>query len=67
MDSMDWFSAGSDEAVTQVKALNYALKLGGRVMLRSAGLNPWYISVFDNLGFSSRRVAARLPGACIDR
>ena len=67
MDSMDWFDPASDEAATQVQALNYALRLGGRVLLRSAGLKPWYISVFEQFGFSTRRVGARLPGTSIDR
>ena len=67
MDSMDWFDSGNDAAAIQIQALNHALKLGGRVMLRSAGLRPWYVAVFDRLGFSTQRVAARLPGTCIDR
>lgn len=67
MDSMDWFDSSSDEAAIQIQALNHALKLGGRVMLRSAGLRPWYVAVFERLGFSTKRVAARLPGTCIDR
>ena len=64
---MDWFDSGNDAAAIQIQALNHALKLGGRVMLRSAGLRPWYVAVFDRLGFSTQRVAARLPGTCIDR
>jgi betaine lipid synthase len=67
MDSMDWFDPKSEEAPTQISALNRALKLGGRVMLRSAGLKPWYIPVFESNGFTARRVGARLPGSCIDR
>ena len=67
MDSMDWFDPQSDEALTQIHALNRALKLGGRVMLRSAGLKPWYIPVFESCGFAARRVGARFPGTCIDR
>lgn len=67
MDSMDWFDPQSDEALSQIHALNRSLKLGGRVMLRSAGLKPWYIPVFEAYGFTARRVGARLPGTCIDR
>ncbi|MCJ1390514.1 hypothetical protein MMC18_003374 [Xylographa bjoerkii] len=67
MDSMDWFNPKDTEALTQIRALNYALKLGGRVLLRSAGLRPWYISGFERLGFSAKRVGSRLPGTCIDR
>ena len=67
MDSMDWFDPGDDQARTQVQALNRAMKIGGKVLLRSAGLKPWYTSVFENNGFSAVRVGARLPGTCIDR
>ena len=67
MDSMDWFDPGDDQARTQVQALNRAMKIGGKVLLRSAGLKPWYTSVFENNGFSASRVGARLPGTCIDR
>ena len=67
MDSMDWFDPNTDAAAVQIKRLNNALKLSGRVMLRSAGLNPWYVAVFEQLGFVGKRVAGRLPGSCIDR
>ncbi|MCJ1379851.1 hypothetical protein MMC17_002954 [Xylographa soralifera] len=67
MDSMDWFNPKDTEALTQIRALNYALKIGGRVLLRSAGLRPWYISGFEALGFSAKRVGSRMPGTCIDR
>ena len=67
MDSMDWFDPHGSEAPTQIAALNRALKSGGRVFLRSAGLRPWYIPVFERLGFSAKRVSARLPGTLIDR
>ena len=67
MDSMDWFDPGADEASKQIDQLNRAMKLGGRVMLRSAALTPWYIETFEGLGFQSKRVGARIGGACIDR
>lgn len=67
MDSMDWFPTSGTQAVKQIRALNRALKLGGRVMLRSAGLKPWYLNVFSEEGFRIKRVAARVPGSCIDR
>ncbi|OCK87620.1 uncharacterized protein K441DRAFT_670456 [Cenococcum geophilum 1.58] len=67
MDSMDWFPPTGSHAVRQIKALNRALKLKGRVLLRSAGLTPWYIKKFEEFGFSTRRVSARMPGTCIDR
>ena len=67
MDSMDWFDPGSEEAGKQIEKLNQALKLGGRVLLRSAALTPWYIATFESLGFVAKRVGARTGGACIDR
>ncbi|KAK4968118.1 hypothetical protein LTR66_011871 [Elasticomyces elasticus] len=68
MDSMDWFSPEGKEALVQVLAINRALTMGGRVLLRSAGLMPWYIQTFEAGGFAAKRVAARAPpGACIDR
>jgi betaine lipid synthase len=67
MDSMDWFEPKDSAADDQIVALNHALKIGGRVMLRSASLNPWYIDVFEAEGFSVRRVGERKPGSCIDR
>lgn len=48
-------------------ALNRALKRNGRILLRSAGLKPWYVQVFEEAGFSANRVAARFPGMCVDR
>jgi betaine lipid synthase len=67
MDSMDWFDPGCDEASVQIIALNRALAPGGRVMLRSAGLRPWYVRTFSRNGFAIKRVGARLKGECIDR
>jgi betaine lipid synthase len=44
------------------------MKIGGRVLIRSSGLNPWYMKTFEELGFSPKRVAARIPaGTCTDR
>ncbi|POR31647.1 Uncharacterized protein TPAR_08150 [Tolypocladium paradoxum] len=67
MDSMDWFDTGSQAAAAQVSKLNRALAMGGRVMLRSSALSPWYIKVFESHGFTAKRHGARLDGACIDR
>ncbi|CZR55143.1 related to S-adenosylmethionine:diacylglycerol 3-amino-3-carboxypropyl transferase [Phialocephala subalpina] len=67
MDSMDWFDPGSEEAGKQILKLNRALKMNGRVMLRSAALTPWYISRFEDLGFTAKKVGLRENGACIDR
>jgi betaine lipid synthase len=67
MDSMDWFEPGAPAAGAQIEKLNRALKLGGRVLLRSAGLTPWYVKEFEGLGFQPKRVGARINGSCIDR
>lgn len=67
MDSMDWFDPGSDQALKQVQALHRALKVGGKILLRSAALRPWYTTAFESSGFSAKRAGARHPGTCIDR
>ncbi|KAL2355252.1 hypothetical protein BJ546DRAFT_679924 [Cryomyces antarcticus] len=67
MDSMDWFTPDGPEAGEQVRAVNRALKSHGRVLLRSAGLTPWYIKTFEEEGFTAKRVGTRVPGTCIDR
>ena len=68
MDSLDWLSPQNALPTTsQIQALNRALQLKGRVLVRSAGLHPWYVRIFEESGFSVRRVAARVPGTCVDR
>ncbi len=67
MDSMDWFEPGAPAAAAQIDKLNRALKLGGLVLLRSAGITPWYVREFEGLGFRPERVGARIAGACVDR
>lgn len=67
MDSMDWFDPTEDAASEQARRLNHALKKGGRILLRSASIEPWYIKRFEENGFTARRVGARFPGTCIDR
>lgn len=67
MDSMDWFDPGSDAAAQQIIKLNRALKIGGRVLLRSSASTPWYIREFDAHGFIGKRVGNRAGGNCIDR
>ncbi|KAJ5172684.1 hypothetical protein N7492_005277 [Penicillium capsulatum] len=67
MDSMDWFDPTGDAAIAQARRLNHALKKGGRILLRSASIEPWYIAHFEASGFTARRVGARFQGTCIDR
>lgn len=67
MDSMDWFDPRTKAAAQQLRRLNRALKLGGRVLLRSAARTPWYVHEAENWGFAAKRHGDRVPGACIDR
>lgn len=67
MDSMDWFDPKSKAAAQQFRRLNRALKMGGRVMLRSSARVPWYVHEAENWGFAAKRHGDRSPGACIDR
>jgi betaine lipid synthase len=66
MDSMDWFDTDGVEAGAQIESLNRAMKMGGRVLLRSAGETPWYVGIFKEKGFRPKRDAVR-KGGCIDR
>lgn len=67
MDSMDWFDPAGSAATAQIRKLNRALAMGGRVMLRSAALTPWYVKEFEGSGFAAKRQGARTAGVCIDR
>ncbi|KUI70698.1 Protein-L-isoaspartate O-methyltransferase [Cytospora mali] len=67
MDSMDWFDPDSNAAAGQIRKLNRALRMGGRVVLRSAALRPWYIKEFERAGFTAKSYGQRTPGVCIDR
>jgi betaine lipid synthase len=67
MDSMDWFDPEGTDAAAQARKFNHALKMDGRILLRSASIEPWYIKNFEENGFTARRVGARFPGSCIDR
>ena len=67
MDSMDWFDPAGEVAFHQVLALNKVLKMGGRVLFRSAARRPWYTDLFEQSGFDAKCVARRDAGKCIDR
>ncbi|KAL3474905.1 hypothetical protein BJX99DRAFT_271479 [Aspergillus californicus] len=67
MDSMDWFDPEGTDAAEQARKFNHALKLDGRILLRSASIEPWYIKHFEENGFTAKRVGARFSGSCIDR
>ncbi len=67
MDSMDWFSPSDQPpAITQIRSLNRALVAGGRVLLRSAALKPWYLKLFEELGFKTSIATERRPGTYTD-
>jgi betaine lipid synthase len=67
MDSMDWFSPSDQPAAaTQVRALNRVLVPGGRVLLRSAASKPWYLKLFQELGFGTLIATERRPGTYTD-
>lgn len=69
MDSMDWFDPDpADRAARdQALALNKVMRMGGRVLFRSAALRPWYVTIFEHSGFKCEAVGRRVQGACIDR
>ncbi|KAJ5332964.1 3-amino-3-carboxypropyl transferase [Penicillium brevicompactum] len=67
MDSMDWFDSNGVAAAAQITKLNRTLKMGGRVLLRSSALRPWYVDIFEAHGFSCKCTGSRTDGACIDR
>lgn len=69
MDSMDWFDPSDPSAaVRQISRLNRALAMGGRVLLRSSALAPWYLKEFQAYGFSPKSVGDRgVSTPCIDR
>ncbi|KAL4917331.1 hypothetical protein BDW62DRAFT_201953 [Aspergillus aurantiobrunneus] len=67
MDSMDWFDPGAESATAQLSRLNGVMRIGGRVLLRSAALRPWYIATFPTRGFTAECVGQRTEGCCIDR
>ncbi len=67
MDSMDWFNPAEMAAQEQIAALNKVMKIGGRVLFRSASVRPWYTQIFEQNGFEAKCVGRRDSGKCIDR
>lgn len=67
MDHMDWFSPGDTAARDEIRVLNRALCVGGRVMLRSSSKNPWYIKTYEKEGFKCHAAAVRESNTSIDR
>lgn len=67
MDHMDWFDPNGQDVDNEINALYNALADGGRVMLRTAALVPWYIKNFEKRGFVCAPAATRVSGTAIDR
>ncbi|KAG7699106.1 hypothetical protein KL930_002107 [Ogataea haglerorum] len=67
MDHMDWFDPTGTEAEEEIAALDQALAPGGRVLLRSASAQPWYIKNFERRGYICEAAAVRESGKSIDR
>ncbi|KAH3687805.1 hypothetical protein WICPIJ_001213 [Wickerhamomyces pijperi] len=67
MDHMDWFDPHGEDALNEIKSLHGALSGGGRVLLRTAALKPWYIEDFEKLGFKCEAAGVRYSGEMIDR
>lgn len=67
MDHMDWFDTDGVDATREIRALNHALKNGGRVLFRSASKCPWYTKVYDREGFKCHAEQVREKKTSIDR
>lgn len=67
MDHMDWFDPAEKDARDEIRALNKALKKGGKVLLRTSSPHPWYTKVYESEGFVCRAAAVRTSGTSIDR
>ncbi|KAK5082390.1 hypothetical protein LTR05_007537 [Lithohypha guttulata] len=66
---------GTEAAQTQIEAIHRVLRVGGRVLLRSAALRPWYIELFERMEdddtgeklWKVKCMGRRDSGKCIDR
>ncbi|KAK9332852.1 hypothetical protein V1520DRAFT_210244 [Lipomyces starkeyi] len=67
MDHMDWFDQDGVEATKEIRSLSHALKVGGRVLFRSASKHPWYTSVYEAEGFKCKAAQVREKNKSIDR
>jgi len=67
VDAMDRLDLQGTETEDQIRALNKALMMGGRVLLKSVALEPWFIPKFEQLGFQRRCYGMRKAGTCVDR
>lgn len=51
------------ELTAAILALRRALKVGGRAFWRSAGMDPWYVELFEKNGFKVERLSVREVGS----
>lgn len=66
---------GTEAAQTQIEAIHRVLRVGGKVLLRSAALRPWYIELFERMEdedtgmklWKVKCMGRRDGGKCIDR
>lgn len=66
---------GTDAAQSQIDAIHRVLKVGGKALLRSAALKPWYIDLFERMEdeetgrklWQVKCMGRRVDGKCIDR
>ena len=66
---------GTEAAQSQIEAVLRVLRVGGKVLLRSASVQPWYIELFERMEneetgmklWSVRCMGRREDGKCIDR
>lgn len=66
---------GMDAAQSQIDEMLRVLRVGGKVLLRSAALKPWYIELFERMEdedtgrkmWNVKCVGRRDSGKCIDR
>lgn len=66
---------GEGAAQSQIEAIHRVLRIGGKVLLRSAALKPWYIDLFERMEdeetgrkvWNVKCMGRRENGKCIDR
>jgi len=66
---------GTNAAQAQIDAIHRVLRVGGKVLLRSAALRPWYVDLFERMEdeetgqklWGVKCMGRREGGRCIDR
>jgi len=60
MDHMDWFQEA--EAREEISMVYRTVAKGGEVYWRSSARNPWYNTIFQEVGFQVQALSVREPG-----